>query len=275
MTSQSPSDRLNRASNDILEATSFLQGANAAFIESLYAQYQENPDAVDPTWRAYFASLSEQRLDADPARPRSGVAARRKARSGERRACRRADRTMAREGGREREGQPRRGARFHPRDPDGARLSRHRPSRGRTRSAASLAEDAASAARSGILRLPRCRPRPPGVRRRRAGPRNRHAAPNGGHPQAHLLRPHRLRVHAHQRCGAEGLAAAPHRRTRQGDFLHAGRQARDPEQADRGRRLREIRRPCASSAPSASASMAANPRSRRSNRSSSAAASSA
>jgi len=62
MTSQSP--RLNRSSNDILEATSFLQGANAAFIESLYAQYQENPDAVDPSWRAYFSSLSEQDLNA-------------------------------------------------------------------------------------------------------------------------------------------------------------------------------------------------------------------
>ncbi|MEI9930899.1 MAG: hypothetical protein WDM89_10210 [Rhizomicrobium sp.] len=43
MTSQSPSDRLSRVSNDILEATTFLQGTNAAYIESLYAQYQENP----------------------------------------------------------------------------------------------------------------------------------------------------------------------------------------------------------------------------------------
>jgi 2-oxoglutarate dehydrogenase E1 component len=61
MTSQS---RVNRATNDILEATSFLQGTNAAFIESLYAQYQENPDAVDPSWAAYFAGLSEQELSA-------------------------------------------------------------------------------------------------------------------------------------------------------------------------------------------------------------------
>ncbi|HEY1632866.1 MAG TPA: 2-oxoglutarate dehydrogenase E1 component [Rhizomicrobium sp.] len=64
MTSQSSPDRLARASNDILEATTFLQGTNAAFIESLYAQYQENPDAVDESWRAYFASLGEQGLDA-------------------------------------------------------------------------------------------------------------------------------------------------------------------------------------------------------------------
>jgi 2-oxoglutarate dehydrogenase E1 component len=64
MTSQSPSDRVNRASNEILEATSFLSGANAAFIEALYARWLENPDAVDPSWRAYFASLGEQALNA-------------------------------------------------------------------------------------------------------------------------------------------------------------------------------------------------------------------
>ncbi|MBI3675383.1 MAG: 2-oxoglutarate dehydrogenase E1 component, partial [Proteobacteria bacterium] len=64
MTSQSRSDRVNRSSNDVMEATSFLFGANGAFIESLYAQYLENPDAVDPTWRAWFASLGESDLKA-------------------------------------------------------------------------------------------------------------------------------------------------------------------------------------------------------------------
>ena len=64
MTSQSSPDRLNRASNDILEATSFLSGTNAAFIESLYARYQENPDAVEPSWRDYFAGLGEHELSA-------------------------------------------------------------------------------------------------------------------------------------------------------------------------------------------------------------------
>jgi len=61
MTSQSPSDRLNRASNALLEETSFLFGTNAAFVESLYAQYLENPDAVDESWRAYFSSAIENR----------------------------------------------------------------------------------------------------------------------------------------------------------------------------------------------------------------------
>jgi 2-oxoglutarate dehydrogenase E1 component len=64
MTSQSPSDRVNRASNEILDATSFLNGTNAAFIEQLYAQYQANPDAVDPSWRQWFAELGENALSA-------------------------------------------------------------------------------------------------------------------------------------------------------------------------------------------------------------------
>ncbi|HEY1630408.1 MAG TPA: thiamine pyrophosphate-dependent enzyme, partial [Rhizomicrobium sp.] len=63
MTSQSPSDRVNRASNEILEATSFLSGANAAFIEGLYAKWLENPDAVEPSWRTYFAGLGEETLN--------------------------------------------------------------------------------------------------------------------------------------------------------------------------------------------------------------------
>ena len=48
--------------NDLLEESSFLFGTNAAFIESLYARYQENPDSVDETWRAYFAELDEKGL---------------------------------------------------------------------------------------------------------------------------------------------------------------------------------------------------------------------
>ena len=62
MTSQSSSDRLGRSSNELLEATSFLFGTNAAFVESLYAQYLENPDAVEESWRTYFASLGQSSL---------------------------------------------------------------------------------------------------------------------------------------------------------------------------------------------------------------------
>ena len=59
MTSQSPNQRLNRSSNDILDATSFLFGSNAAYVEALYAQYLENPASVEPSWAAYFAELGQ------------------------------------------------------------------------------------------------------------------------------------------------------------------------------------------------------------------------
>src|SRR6185437_2075905 len=61
MTEQS-SGRRTRASNDILDATSFLSGANAAFIEGLYAQYLTDPDSLDQAWRDYFAGLNEKGL---------------------------------------------------------------------------------------------------------------------------------------------------------------------------------------------------------------------
>jgi 2-oxoglutarate dehydrogenase E1 component len=60
MTSQST--RPNRSSNEVFEATSFLDGTNAAFIEGLYAQYLENPDSVDESWRTYFAELGQRGL---------------------------------------------------------------------------------------------------------------------------------------------------------------------------------------------------------------------
>jgi 2-oxoglutarate dehydrogenase E1 component len=63
MTSQSPAQRLNRASNEILEETSFLFGANAQFVEALYAQYLSDPESVEPSWAQYFAGL-----DGSPAR---------------------------------------------------------------------------------------------------------------------------------------------------------------------------------------------------------------
>jgi len=46
--------------NQVLTETSFLYGGNAAFVEDLYARWAENPDSVDPSWQAFFASLHEQ-----------------------------------------------------------------------------------------------------------------------------------------------------------------------------------------------------------------------
>ena len=46
--------------NQVLSATSFLYGGNGAFVEDLYAQWAGDPGSVEPSWRAFFASLHEQ-----------------------------------------------------------------------------------------------------------------------------------------------------------------------------------------------------------------------
>ena len=77
MTEQSPSDRLNRASNDIFEATSFLNGTNAAFIEQMYAAWIADPASVDAGWQSYFSQqgdpgLSPAQLGRGPSRQDPG-----------------------------------------------------------------------------------------------------------------------------------------------------------------------------------------------------------
>jgi len=43
--------------NEFLAKTSFLQGANAAYIEELLAAFAADPASVSPEWRAFFAEL--------------------------------------------------------------------------------------------------------------------------------------------------------------------------------------------------------------------------
>jgi 2-oxoglutarate dehydrogenase E1 component len=43
------------------EQTSFLFGANAPFIEELYARYLEDPATVDADWRTFFEALGEEK----------------------------------------------------------------------------------------------------------------------------------------------------------------------------------------------------------------------
>src|SRR6185295_11008910 len=62
MTEQSPADRMNRASNEIFEATSFLNGTNAAFVEQMYAAWLANPSSVDQSWQSYFSQVGDQGL---------------------------------------------------------------------------------------------------------------------------------------------------------------------------------------------------------------------
>jgi len=56
MTEQSP--------NDIFHASSFLQGANADYIDALYARYARDPSAVDQAWAEFFRSLGDNDGDA-------------------------------------------------------------------------------------------------------------------------------------------------------------------------------------------------------------------
>ncbi|WP_372780919.1 2-oxoglutarate dehydrogenase E1 component [Phenylobacterium sp.] len=66
--------------NEVLAETSFLYGGNAAFVEDLYAKWSADPNAVEPSWRAFFASLHDsagdvQRAAADPAWMKAGAPA--------------------------------------------------------------------------------------------------------------------------------------------------------------------------------------------------------
>src|SRR5438128_2702367 len=46
--------------NQVLAETSFLYGGNAGFVEDLHARWAADPNAVEPSWRAFFASLSDR-----------------------------------------------------------------------------------------------------------------------------------------------------------------------------------------------------------------------
>ncbi|HMM15248.1 MAG TPA: 2-oxoglutarate dehydrogenase E1 component [Parvibaculum sp.] len=49
----------NGSANERFERTSFLYGTNAAFVEELYARYQEDPQSVDAEWRNFFDGLGD------------------------------------------------------------------------------------------------------------------------------------------------------------------------------------------------------------------------
>ena len=134
-------------------------------------------------------------------------------------------------------------ARRHPRADADPRLPRARPFPRQARSAGDRAGEERRRARSALLRLHRRRHGPQDFPRQGAGARVRLDPRDRRHPAPHLLPDARRRVHAHLRSGAEGLDAGAHRGPRQGDQLHPRGQARHPQQAGRGRGLREVLRP--------------------------------
>lgn len=46
--------------NEVLAETSFLYGGNADYVEQLYARWATDPNSVEPSWRAFFASLADR-----------------------------------------------------------------------------------------------------------------------------------------------------------------------------------------------------------------------
>ncbi|HUZ66034.1 MAG TPA: thiamine pyrophosphate-dependent enzyme, partial [Beijerinckiaceae bacterium] len=50
--------------NEIFLQTSFLDGANASYIEDLQARYEKDPASVDEGWRQFFSSLNDDKADA-------------------------------------------------------------------------------------------------------------------------------------------------------------------------------------------------------------------
>ena len=45
--------------NKPVDRLSFLSGASTAFVEQLYARFLADPEAVDASWQAFFASLGD------------------------------------------------------------------------------------------------------------------------------------------------------------------------------------------------------------------------
>ena len=49
--------------NAAFALSSFLQGANATYIDDLYARFEKDPGSVDPEWQEFFKSLKDQPAD--------------------------------------------------------------------------------------------------------------------------------------------------------------------------------------------------------------------
>jgi len=49
--------------NEAFQRSSFLYGGNAAYLEELYARYQENPASLDAGWQDFFKDLKDDKAD--------------------------------------------------------------------------------------------------------------------------------------------------------------------------------------------------------------------
>jgi 2-oxoglutarate dehydrogenase E1 component len=67
MTIEAKSGEGRGSQNEAFLDTAFLYGANAAYIEQLYAQYAENPSSVPPSWQEFFEKVADSAGDATKA----------------------------------------------------------------------------------------------------------------------------------------------------------------------------------------------------------------
>ena len=49
----------DQANNAQFHASSFMQGHNAEYLEQLYAQYANDPNAVDAAWAEFFRAMGD------------------------------------------------------------------------------------------------------------------------------------------------------------------------------------------------------------------------
>lgn len=53
----------DQSPNDQFHASSFMQGHNAEYLEQLYAQFANDPNAVDAAWQDFFTALGDAEVD--------------------------------------------------------------------------------------------------------------------------------------------------------------------------------------------------------------------
>ncbi|MFN7053276.1 MAG: 2-oxoglutarate dehydrogenase E1 subunit family protein, partial [Gemmobacter sp.] len=54
----------DQSPNDAMHASSFMDGANADYIDQLQARYATDPNSVDAGWAAFFKAMGDSELDA-------------------------------------------------------------------------------------------------------------------------------------------------------------------------------------------------------------------
>ena len=247
--------------NEAFLQTSFLYGGNARLHRGAQAEYENDPNSVDPEWRAFFAALKDdgqrRREERPRARPGSGRTGRSppngelvSALDGNWAAIEQAVGDKIKAQGERQAAPSSTDAEVQQATRDSVRammMIRAYRMRGHLHANLDPAGPRAAPRRRGAAsRRPTASPRPTRTARSSSTTCSASSSRTIREMLAILKRTYcsdaRRRVHAHLRPDREGLDPGAHRGAGQGDHLHPRGQARDPQQADRGRGLREVPR---------------------------------